>query len=457
MNTLIGDRRRRNKRDNHKNIAHNEFTYDVPLNDSVIINDFELLKGKMLKMLPAKEDRKKLKRSLTKVNHAGTKSSLMNVVKMIDSICHAVDSSVAILAENSNKNKTQHDELLRSNNEFAILSEIPPIIEKIKEVEEKQENDHSKKNILRELSEFEERMDKTDSKVSKLNSQLKLFLENQPSATAMFQSQLLRIETQSRHAIDEVQMLNSKVDSRGKRQLEELEKLCTTQVSLYLSGISNDIVNLSNKVDTLLQTTEKHEKRMDLINDTSKRNIKGLANDICKIVVDLQHNRDVTLNIQQKLEHTRNQERKKRLMAKGSGHQPSRTPNQNQQEQNNNKDTSNPHNHGFTNYILFDDGTDEIQQTKRANNDNTSKVDITEYQRLKKTVKELQLENKILKTNVHKSLEKIESFSEMVIKTYRNSEQRNRVQINQLREALLSFSRQLCMVTECYNGTLNEK
>jgi hypothetical protein len=452
MNTLIGDRRRRNKGDNNKNIVHNQFNYDVPLNDSVIINDFALLKEKMLKMLPAKGDRKKLKRSLTKVNHAGTKSSLMNVVKMIDSICHAIDSSVATLVDNSNKYKAQYDELLRTNNEFAILSEIPPIIEKIKEVEEKQENDHSKKNILRDLSEFEERMDKMDSKVSKLNSQLKLFLENQPSATANFQSQLLRIETQSRHAIDEVQMLNNKVDSRGKRQLEELEKLCTTQVSLYLSGISNDIVNLSNKVDTLLQITEKQEKRMDLINDTSNRNLNGLANDICKVVVDLQHNRDATLNIQQKLEHARNQERKKRLIAKSSGHPPSRTSNDNRQEQNKKKNLSNHPEYGFMNYILFDNGTDKIQQTKKANDGNTATVDITEYKLLKKTVKELQLENKMLKTNVHKSLEKMETFSEMVIKVYQNSEKRNRAQIHQLREALLSFSRQLCMVTECYNG-----
>ena len=147
-----------------------------------------------------------------------------------------------------NKNQNQYVELINEHDDFTILSDIPKLKEKIKQIEERQENDHSKKNILREIAEFEERIDKTNIKVSKLNSQLTMLHDSQPSATANFQSQLLKIETQSRHAIDEVQLLNEKVDLRGRRQLQELEKLCSGQVSLYLSGISNDIVNLSNKV-----------------------------------------------------------------------------------------------------------------------------------------------------------------------------------------------------------------
>lgn len=468
--TIISNRRRRISKQNHLNNNNtNAFNYNVPTSNDINMYDkhydddeIHRLKQTIMKVLPSKDERKKLKRSLTKIRDTTVKTSVVHILKMLDSICNVIDHSMMdTLIENKaiiNKNQNQYVELINEHDDFTILSDIPKLKEKIKQIEERQENDHSKKNILREMAEFEERIDKTNIKVSKLNSQLTMLHDSQPSATANFQSQLLKIETQSRHAIDEVQLLNEKVDLRGRRQLQELEKLCSGQVSLYLSGISNDIVNLSNKVDVLLEVTEKHEKRMDAINNTSNNNLQGLANDICKIVVDLQNNRDATLNLQKTMEHTRKNERKKYLFSQRQNVNNQRnmlndimTSNKQQQQQ---QKHERDHQQGFMDYVLFDDGS----RKKKDNNNNSSSnknhevVDIVEYNLLKKTVKELQVENKILKANVYKSLEKIDSFTEMSITAYKNSEKRTREELNQLREALLSFSKQLCMVTECYNG-----
>ena len=55
-------------------------------------------------------------------------------------------------------------------------------------------------------------------------------------------------------------MLTERFNSRGRTQLEELEKITTTQVSLYLTGIANDITTLAGRVSEL---EDREEERTD--------------------------------------------------------------------------------------------------------------------------------------------------------------------------------------------------
>ena len=71
---------------------------------------------------------------------------------------------------------------------------------------------------------------------------------------------------------------------------------------------------------------------------------------------------------------------------------------------------------------------------------------------LKKRVETLEAENSLMKATLQNVLEKIGSFTELQINAFVRSEKQARKDVNKLKKVLLSFSEQLCLVTECYNG-----
>jgi hypothetical protein len=71
---------------------------------------------------------------------------------------------------------------------------------------------------------------------------------------------------------------------------------------------------------------------------------------------------------------------------------------------------------------------------------------------LKKRVETLEAENTLVKAALQNVLEKVGSFTELQINAFIRSEKQARKDVNKLKKVLLSFSEQLCLVTECYNG-----
>ena len=271
---------------------------------------------KVLKLLPTKDERKKLRRSLTKITPT-LRKPFGKTLTTIDSMCKVLEDNVQAVIENHRimrKFKKDTEDMIRTNRILERLAEISDLRQMMKTVEEKvekKESSHTNKSLTNDrFADFNARLERIDMKATNVHTQFSLLQESIPSATASFQSQLLKVETQARQALGGVHTLNEKFDVQGRRQLEELEMLCNGQVSLYLSGISNDIENLSSRVSALVKVFESQEKQFVSLSDTSEKKIQGLASDVCNIMVNLDTNQHILLNLQNSVDEIRKQRRK---------------------------------------------------------------------------------------------------------------------------------------------------
>lgn len=416
--------------------THGSFGAEMDSPSDETGNNFVSSRKKVLKLLPKKDERKKIRRSITKITPT-LRKPFGKTLATIDSMCQVLEDNVEAIIENHRlmcTYKKDTEEMIRANRISERLGEIPDLRQMIKAVEEKVESSHTNKSLTNDrFADLNTRVERIDMKATNLHTQFSLLQESIPSATASFQSQLLKVETQARQALGGVHTLNEKFDVQGRRQLEELEMLCNGQVSLYLSGISNDIENLSSRVSALVKVLESQEKRLASVSDISEKKIQGLANDICNVTINLDTNQHIMLNLQNTVDEMRKQRRKDLKdyalrRAKPSYVKIDTIPSSN---------TALP-----ANYPIYSSG--EKQQTRTD--------DDLDFKGLKKRVENLEAENALVKRTLQDVLEKIGSFTELQINAFVRSEKQARKDVNKLKKVLLSFSDQLCLVTECYNG-----
>ena len=65
-------------------------------------DEIHRLKQTIKKVLPSKDERKKLKRSLTKIRDTTVKTSVVHILKMLDSICNVKSKRIHF------KNSSRH-------------------------------------------------------------------------------------------------------------------------------------------------------------------------------------------------------------------------------------------------------------------------------------------------------------------------------------------------------------
>ena len=342
-------------------------------------------------------------------------------------MCKVLEDNVEAVIENHRimrKFKKDTEDMIRKNRILERLAEISDLRQMMKTVEEKVEkkveSSHTNKSLTNDrFADFNARIERIDMKATNLHTQFSLLQESIPSATASFQSQLLKVETQARQALGGVHTLNEKFDVQGRRQLEELEMLCNGQVSLYLSGISNDIECLSRRVSALVKVYERQEKKFVSLSDTSEKKIQGLANDVCNIMVNLDTNQHILLNLQNSVDEIRKQRRKTLKDHALRRTQPSYA-----------KMDAVP----STNIALPANYYPMYTGNEKQPRDNEDELDLKS---LKKRVETLEAENSLVKATLQNVLEKIGSFTELQINAFVRSEKQARKDVNKLKKVLL--------------------
>ena len=104
-----------------------------------IDNNFVSSREKVLKLLPTKDERKKLRRSLTKITPT-LRKPFGKTLTTIDSICKVLEDNVQAVIENHRimrKFKKDTEDMIRTNRILERLAEISDLRQMMETVEEK--------------------------------------------------------------------------------------------------------------------------------------------------------------------------------------------------------------------------------------------------------------------------------------------------------------------------------
>ena len=254
--------------------------------------------------LPTKDVPKQLRKSLTKVTPATLRPPFQILSKRLDKTIASLYATSEIAATDSfdvreNKNNLLFlssrldkldGELLRLG-DLNLSNTVPQMKSDLRNLEDslRRSIDTNTRKMDKRIVDLETTL---DERISTNYDKLMAKIISTEERGGDVHGSIIKIDAQSRHALEEVRVLTERFNSRGRTQLEELEKITTTQVSLYLTGIASDITRLTERLSDLESKEEERKEGYQKLQKETELTHRSLARDICGLVDDVQNNRD---------------------------------------------------------------------------------------------------------------------------------------------------------------------
>lgn len=395
--------------------------------------------------LPSRDAPREFRSSLTKVTPATLRPPFQTLSKRLDASVAALHNIAQIslpdslnLQENSSNIVYLTGRVDRMESEFVkynkldLPTTIPSLQEKLTTTDGSIRHliESTTRRLDSRIGDLEMEMEKT---INRNHTEIKNRLAKMRDDDGSGNERLMKAESQSRHALEEIRMLTDRFNKRGREQLEELEKMTLTQVSLYLTGIATDITNLTKKVDELTESKENQNKKIKWVEKESENTYRMIAGDVCRLVNDIQGNRDAialmelnTAGMREKLIALK--ARKNLAMHTG--------PMLNEE---------------LSKQIGKYFPSQEIEESTAIFEKHCKKCEVGEVETLRKEIKTMKDEQKVMMKAVEESIQRVQTIADLAIEGFKKSEKKTANQLGDFRKMLLSFSEQLNLIMEVYS------